>query len=68
MLTQNAKLYTVVLQAKHVQFSLKNISRYDFMQKYDIITLPRSEILYRKSIEPTFVFQVCFIRHDYFHP
>lgn len=68
MLTQNAKLYTVVSQAKRVQFSWKNISRCDFMQKYDIITLPRSEMLYRKSIEPAFLFQVCFIRHDYFHP
>lgn len=38
------------------------------MQKYDIITLPRSEMLQRKSIEPTFLFQVYFIRHDYFHP
>lgn len=48
--------------------ALKILTGIDFMQKYNMIILSRSENLQRKSRKHTFPFQLYFTRHDYFHP
>lgn len=48
--------------------ALKILTGIDFMQKYNMIVLFRSEKLQRKSTKLTFPFQTYFTRHDYFCP
>lgn len=63
---QNCTLW--ICKINMLNSALKILTGIDFMQKYNMTILSRSEKLQRKSTKLTFPLQVYFTRYDYFYP